>query len=298
MDEWTIDNAPRFQNGVLVAAFSGWNDAGDVASSAARWLINAWQARRFATLDPEEFYDFTETRPQVALDSRGLRRLTWPSNELFEITGSPLERPFIVFRGAEPQLRWRRYTKGLLDIAEQIGVTSIIIFGAYLQDVPHTRPPKLSGSSNDKRLRDRLLKAAIAPSNYQGPTGIVSVLQDGCRQRGGSSVSIWGSVPHYISAHPNPRVMLAVLDAFGKVMDVPLDLRALESEAETFEERVNVALRDKPDVAALVRALEQQADMQEPQPSAPESPLPTGEDLVEELERFLRSRRTNQQGEG
>src|SRR6185312_15730643 len=103
MDEWTLDNPPHFQDGVLVAAFSGWNDAGDAASSAARWLVNGWQARRFASLDPEEFYDFTETRPQVALDSRGLRRLTWPSNELFEITGSPIGRPFTVLVGAEPQ---------------------------------------------------------------------------------------------------------------------------------------------------------------------------------------------------
>lgn len=300
MDEFLLDNPPQLHDAVLIAAFSGWSDAGEVATSAGRWLLSQWTSRRFATLDPEEYYDFTITRPEVSLDSRGLRRLAWPTNEWFHLTAAPLERSLVLFLGAEPQLRWRRYTTNLLDLAERIGVTTVIGLGSYLQDVPHTRPPRLSGSANDRRMRARLLAAGVPTSSYQGPTSIITVLQDFCRQRGGTSASIWGAVPHYISAHPNPRMMHAVLQALAKVINMPLDLASVEQDARTFEEKVNSALRANPQAAAMVRALEEQQDQHETPalPPAEESPLPSGADLVAELERFLRSRQQHREGEG
>jgi proteasome assembly chaperone (PAC2) family protein len=300
MNELTLDDPPQLQNAILIAAFSGWSDAGAVATSATRWLLSQWTSRRFATLDPEEYYDFTSTRPEVTLDSRGVRRLAWPTNEWFVLSGTPIDLPLVLFMGAEPQLRWRRYTTLLLDLAEQIGVTTVVGLGSFLQDVPHTRPPKLSGSANDRRMRARLLAAGVPASGYQGPTSIITVLQAFCRQRGGTSASIWGAVPHYISAHPNPRMMHAVLAALAKVLDLPLDLAALEADARTFEEKVNGALRANPQVASMVRALEEQEDQHVTPalPAADESPLPSGADLVAELERFLRSRQQRQEGEG
>ncbi len=296
MDELTVDNPPQLSDAVLVAAFGGWNDVGDVATASAQWLVERWKSRRFAWLDPEEFYDFTSTRPQVHLDNRGLRRLTWPGNDWYEITGSPMSRPLIVFVGSEPQLRWRHYTNLALDLADRVGVTTVVALGAYLYDVPHTRPPRLSGTSNDRRMRERLLRAGVPPSTYQGPTGIVSVLQDACRQRGRTAASIWGAVPHYISAAPNPRVVHAVLRALGSVLDLPLDLAVLEVEAQTFDGKVTSALESNPDVARHVRFLEQQVDAHDKPalPAKPEPSLPSGADLVEELERFLRSRQRNQ----
>lgn len=300
MDELTLDNPPQFQDAVLIAAFSGWSDAGIVATSAARWLLSQWSSRRFAWLDPEEYYDFTATRPEVTVDSRGVRRLAWPSNEWFAIAGAPLDRPILIFLGAEPQLRWRRYTTLLLDLAERTGVTTVIGLGSLLQDVAHTRPTKLSGSANDRRMRSQLLNAGVSVSTYQGPTSIITVLQDACRQRGAASASIWGAVPHYISAHPNPRVMHAVLQALSAVLDLPLDLAGLDHDAHTFEEKVNSALRTNPQVAAMVRTLEELEDQHSTPalPAAEESPLPSGADLVAELERFLRSRQRNTEDEG
>lgn len=300
MDELTLESPPQLQNAILVVAFSGWSDAGSVATSAGRWLLSQWSSRRFATLDPEEYYDFSSTRPEVTLDSRGLRHLAWPANEWFVLSGTPSDRPLVIFLGAEPQLRWRRFTTQLLDLAEQIGVTTVVGLGSLLQDVPHTRPTRLSGSSNDQRMRSRLLAAGVPASGYQGPTSILSVVQDFCRQRGGISASIWGAVPHYISANPNPRVMHAVLQALAQVLDLPLDLASLEQDARTFEERVNGALRANPQVSAMVRSLEEQIDLQTTPalPAAQESPLPSGADLVAELERFLRSRQQRQEGEG
>ncbi|HEV7213961.1 MAG TPA: PAC2 family protein [Chloroflexota bacterium] len=300
MDELTLDNPPRLQDAVLIVAFTGWSDAGAVATSAGRWLLSQWSSRRFATLDPEEYYDFTSTRPEVTLDSRGLRHLAWPANEWYVLSGAPSERPLIIFLGAEPQLRWRRYTTLMLDLAEQIGVTTVIGLGSLLQDVPHTRPAKLSGSANDGRMRTRLLAAGVPASGYQGPTSILSVVQDFCRQRGGISASIWGAVPHYISAHPNPMVMHAVLQALATVLELPLDLTSLQQDARTFEEKVTAALRANPQIAAMVRALEEQHDQHSTPalPAADESPLPSGADLVAELERFLRSRQQRQEGEG
>jgi proteasome assembly chaperone (PAC2) family protein len=300
MDGLTVDNPPKLEDAVLIASFEGWNDAGDVASSTTRWLLDRWTARRFAWLDPEEFYDFTNqaARPQVSIDGRGVRRITWPENEWHQVDGAPMPRPLLLFRGVEPQMHWRRYTDAIMTVAEQAGVTSVVVVGAFLQDVPHTRPPKLSGTSNNKKLRDRLLNAGIRPSNYEGPTGIVSVLQDACRQRGLASASIWGAVPHYISAAPNPRVMLSVLKALVAVFDLKLELAEVEAEADSFEAKVNSALKANPEVAQHVRMLEQQADA--PASEAPhgnDSPLPSGADLVEELERFLRSRQNDQQGE-
>ena len=297
MDELTLDDVPRLENAVLVAAFEGWNDAGDVASSATSWLTTHWDSRRFAWLDPEEFYDFTNpnARPQVSLDGRGLRRLTWPANEWFVVNGAPLERPLVVFHGVEPQLHWRRYTTHMLDLAAQVGVTTVVVLGAFLQDVPHTRPPKLSGTSNDKRLRERLRAIGVPPSSYEGPTGIVSVLQDACRQRGLTAASIWGAVPHYISAAPNPRVLHSVLRALNAIIGARFDLNTIEEEAHTFEEKVNAALQGNPEVAQHVRMLEQQIDQEVAPPTAgPESTLPSGADLVEELERFLRTRQRDQ----
>jgi predicted ATP-grasp superfamily ATP-dependent carboligase len=268
----------------MVCAFEGWNDAGDAASSAVSFLASALDARRFARIDSEEFYDFQANRPCIRLVENETRAIEWPTVEIFEATAPRAPRDLVLVRGVEPSMRWRAFSAHIVDLAEALGVQVVVSLGALLGDVPHTRPVALSGHASDAALLERL---GIQASSYEGPTGIVGVLHTACEQAGLPSASLWASVPHYVAAAANPKAALALLRRVEVLIGVSVDVSELESSAADYERQVGMAVRSDPDIQAFVERLEQAADSEEE--DTPED-LPSGDILASEFQRFLRQR--------
>ncbi len=268
----------------LVCAFKGWNDAADAASSAVTFVGSSLQARRFATIDPEEFYDFQATRPRIKLVDGVTRQIEWPEVELYEARVPRAPRDLILLSGTEPSFRWRTFTKLIVELAEAIGVQLVVTVGALLADVPHTRPISVTGLASDPALVARL---GLTTSSYEGPTGIVGVLHSACQESGIPSASLWAAVPHYIAAAPNPKAALALVRKLEGLVGVAVDASELESAAGDYERQVNIAVQSDPDVQAFVERLEQAAGTDETlDPGA----LPSGDSIARDLQRFLRQR--------
>jgi proteasome assembly chaperone (PAC2) family protein len=268
----------------LVCAFKGWNDAADAASTAIGFVGTALGARRFATIDPEEFYDFQATRPRVKLVDGEAREIVWPSVELFEARVPRAPRDLILLAGTEPSFRWRTFSKLIVELAEALGTQLVVTLGALLADVPHTRPVSVTGLTSDPALIARL---GLAPSSYEGPTGIVGILHAACQQAGLPSASLWAAVPHYIAATPNPKAALALVRKLEGLVGVAVDASELEHGAADYERQVNVAVQSDPDVQAFVERLEQAAGSD---PDDEPGQLPSGETIARDLQRFLRQR--------
>lgn len=273
----------------MIAAFRGWNDGGQAATLAGQHLRRAWQARRFADIDPEGFVDFQSTRPVVSLDEGRTRHLEWPENAFHAGAVTGAERDAVLLLGVEPNYRWRTFCGHVVGLAQDLGVELVVTLGALLADVPHTRPAPVSGSASDPSLVEEL---GLELSRYEGPTGIVGVLQDACREAGLPSVSLWSAVPHYVSLAPSPRAAKALLERLGELLDVDLDLSALLEADKTYAEQVSEAVASDAETAAYVEDLERRADTLE---DLSESDLPSGDTLAAELTRFLRER---EQGPG
>jgi proteasome assembly chaperone (PAC2) family protein len=269
----------------LVAAFEGWNDAGDAASSALTFVGGALNARRFATIDPEEFYDFQATRPTIRFVDGISRQVDWPEVEIHAASAPGAVRDLVLVTGHEPSFRWRTFCDTIVDLAEALGVQSIVTLGSLLADVPHTRPVSISGLASDEALIERV---GLNQSSYQGPTGIVGVLHDACQRRGIPSVSLWAAVPHYVAVSPNPKGALALVRKLEGVVGVAVDATDLEEAAGEYERQVNRAVESDPDVQAFVERLERAA-AEEEEPPDPDS-LPSGDVLAREFQRFLRQR--------
>jgi proteasome assembly chaperone (PAC2) family protein len=268
----------------LVCAFKGWNDAADAASNAITFVGSALRARRFATIDPEEFYDFQSTRPQVKLVEGLARSIVWPAVELYEARVPRAPRDLILLSGTEPSMRWRTFARVVTELAEALGTQLVVTLGALLADVPHTRPVTVTGLASDPGLVSRL---GLQNSSYEGPTGIVGVLHAACQQSGLPSASLWAAVPHYIAAAPNPKASLALVRKLEGLVGVAVDASELESAAADYDRQVNLAVQSDPDVQAFVERLEQAAVIEaEEQPG----PLPSGESIARDLQRFLRQR--------
>jgi proteasome assembly chaperone (PAC2) family protein len=268
----------------LVCAFKGWNDAADAASSAIQYVGSSLEARRFATIDPEEFYDFQATRPRVKMVDGQAREIVWPAVELYEARVPRAPRDLILLAGSEPSFRWRTFSKLVVELAEVLGTQLVVTLGALLADVPHTRPVSVTGLTSDPALVARL---GLAPSSYEGPTGIVGILHAACQQAGLPSASLWAAVPHYIAATPNPKAALALVRKLEGLVGVAVDGSELESAAADYERQVNVAVQSDPDVQAFVERLEQSAASEaEDTPAS----LPSGETIARDLQRFLRQR--------
>jgi|SRR5579884_422194 len=268
----------------LVCAFKGWNDAADAASTAITFIGSALSATRFATIDPEEFYDFQATRPRIKLTEGQTREIVWPAIELYEARVPRAPRDLILLSGSEPSFRWRTFTKVIVDLVEAIGVQLVVTVGALLADVPHTRPTSITGLASDPALVARL---GLAASSYEGPTGIVGILHAACQQAGVPSASLWAAVPHYIAATPNPKAALALVRKLEGLVGVAVDASELESAAGDYERQVNLAVQSDPDVQAFVERLEQAAGAE---PNYEPGPLPSGETIARDLQRFLRQR--------
>jgi predicted ATP-grasp superfamily ATP-dependent carboligase len=268
----------------MVCAFEGWNDAGDAASSAVSFLASALDAKRFARIDSEEFYDFQANRPSIRLIESETREIEWPTVEIFEASAPRAPRDLVLVQGVEPSMRWRAFSSHIVDLAEALGVQVVVSLGALLGDVPHTRPVALSGHASDATLLERV---GIQASSYEGPTGIVGVLHTACAQAGLPSASLWASVPHYVAAAANPKAALALLRRVEVLIGVSVDVSELESSAADYERQVGMAVRSDPDIQAFVERLEQAADSEE---QGPLEDLPSGDILASEFQRFLRQR--------
>jgi predicted ATP-grasp superfamily ATP-dependent carboligase len=273
----------------LVCAFKGWNDAADAASTAVTFVGGALGARRFATIDPEDFYDFQATRPRITLVDGDAREIVWPAVELYEARVPRAPRDLILLAGSEPSFRWRTFTKLIVELAEAIGTQLVVTLGALLADVPHTRPVSVTGLASDRALVSRL---GLAPSSYEGPTGIVGILHAACQRAGLPSASLWAAVPHYIAATPNPKAALALVRKLEGLVGVAVDASGLETAAGDYERQVNLAVQSDPDVQAFVERLEQASSETGGEESGP---LPSGETIARDLQRFLRQRT---EGEG
>jgi predicted ATP-grasp superfamily ATP-dependent carboligase len=286
MDPVRWERQPTLRRPLLVVAFEGWNDAGDASSLALGYLAKAWDAARFATIDAEEFYDFTVTRPQVLLTDEGERRTVWPDIELLAAHVPGSRHDLVLIRGVEPQLRWRTFSKAVVDVARTVEAELAVILGALLADVPHTRPVRVSGTTDDRDLADRL---GLAASSYEGPTGIVGVLHDALRHAGIPAASFWAAVPHYVQQLPSPKAALALVERSAALLGAPVDSLELRAAAQDYERQVSERIADDEDAAAYVAQLEESSDSDWTEPAAGDG-LRIGniDELAAEVERFLR----------
>lgn len=272
---------------VLVAAFRGWNDAGDAASFAAAHLARVWAAEPVASIDPEEFYDFQAVRPQVELTDGVTRTITWPSNEFSaaQLPGSPHD--VMVLIGTEPSLRWKAFSQIIIEVARMHDIELVITMGALLADVPHSRPVPVTGTAADQELIERL---GLQRSRYEGPTGIVGVLHDRFAAAGIASASLWAAVPHYLAVNPNPKAALALVNKAVELIGAGAEIDDLVRATSTYEERVTEMVAADDDVQAYVQLLEARSDERAHEEQIAEQDLPSGDALAAELERFLRDR--------
>ena len=280
--ELRIAHRPTLARPVLVSTFRGWNDGGQGASLAGGYLAKVWKAERFADIDPEHFFDFQATRPHVSLVDGLTRKIDWPENAFYHARMPELGRDVVLLLGIEPNLRWRAFTRLIVDLAKELRVELVVSLGSLLADVPHTRPSPVTGSASDPKLVEAL---GLSTSRYEGPTGIVGVLHDACRREAVPSVSLWAAVPHYVSLAPSPRAAKALCERFAQLVGTTIDTAELEQAAESYAEQVSEAVASDPETAAYVEELEQRADTLDE-----EAELPSGEALAAELTRFLRER--------
>ena len=285
-DELLHHAGPELNRPIMVAAFRGWNDAGDAASFAAQHLERVWSCRPLASIDPEAFFDFQAARPQVELVDGVTRRITWPANEFSaaRLAGAPHD--MIVLVGTEPNLRWKSFAGLVVSVAQKYGVELVITLGALLADVPHSRPVPITGTAVDQELIERL---GLQRSRYEGPTGIVGVLHDSLAQDGIDSASLWAAVPHYLAVTPNPKAALALVHKAVGLVGWPAEIDDLERASAAYEERVTEMVSSDEDVTAYVKLLEERNDERNRE-ALEEMELPSGDALAEELESFLRDR--------
>ena len=275
-----IEEVPELRSPILIAAFEGWNDAADAASSVVDHLMKVWNARVVAAIDPEEFYDFQMNRPVVGTNEQGHRRITWPSTQLAVASPPGALRDVILLRGIEPNMRWRQFCAELLAAADELGAEIVVTLGALLADTPHTRPIPVTGTATEPELIDKL---KLEQSNYEGPTGIVGVFQDACTQLDIPAVSYWAAVPHYVAQPPCPKATLALVGQLEDLLEISIPLGDLPEESRAWERGVDELAEEGEEIGDYVRALEETRD-------TAELPEASGEAIAREFERYLKRR--------
>jgi proteasome assembly chaperone (PAC2) family protein len=284
MDELRMVGRPELTRPVLIAAFRGWNDGGQGATLAGGYLARLWRAERFADIDPEGFLDFQANRPHVSLDEGLTRRIEWPENAFYRARIPGTDRDAVLLLGVEPSLRWRTFSKLVVDLARELDVELVVTLGSLLADVPHTRAAPVTGAASDPEL---VASLGLQHSRYEGPTGIVGVLQDACRREGMPAASLWAAVPHYVSLAPSPRAARALCDRLAQLLDVEIDTAELAEAEESYAEQVSEAVASDEETAAYVAELERRTDELDLEEH---EDLPSGDTLAAELTRFLRER--------
>jgi proteasome assembly chaperone (PAC2) family protein len=281
-----FEDWPELTEPVLVGAFEGWNDAGDAATSAVEHLELIWDARPLAAIDPDDYYDFQVNRPTVSLVDGVQRRIEWPTTRFSVCRPPGAGNDLVLMRGVEPNMRWRGFCEEILELVRALGVQTVVSLGALLSDTPHTRPTPVSGTSYDTASASRY---GLERSRYEGPTGIVGVLQDACVRAGIPAISFWAAVPHYVSQPPNPKATVALLHRVEEVLDVPVPLGNLPEQADEWQKLVDEMASEDADVTEYVRSLEERdgsGDLEQT----------SGETIAKEFERYLRRRRPSGPG--
>ncbi|WP_133906496.1 PAC2 family protein [Actinophytocola oryzae] len=276
------DPRPELVEPVVVCAFEGWNDAGDAATAAIEHLQLTWNATELSEVDPDDYYDFQVTRPTVRLVDGVTRRVEWPTTRLSICRPPGATRDIVLVHGIEPNMRWRKFCTELIGQLEELGVTTVITLGALLADTPHTRPVPVTGTAYDAASAAQF---GLERSRYEGPTGIVGVLQDACVQAGIPAISIWAAVPHYVSQPPSPKATLALLHRVEEILDVEVPLDDLPDQSEEWQRTVSEMAEEDEDVRNYVRALEERGD------ADLELNETSGDAIAAEFERYLRRRR-------
>ena len=271
---------------LLVTALAGWADAGEAATAALRRLSKQFNAKKFADLDPEEFYDFSQVRPYTSLNRDGLRRIRWPANELFYSPAALSGAGALLFLGVEPSLKWRTYAESIISLGQQCGVSRVVHIGALLDAVPHTREILLTGSSNNKDMIDTLEDYGIRPSRYQGPTGITSAVMEACSKRNISFTTLWGHTPHYLHAAPNYTVSHALVRGLSSLLTASIELGELQEASETYHQQVSSAVVEDSQLSSYIEKLEERYDSAELR----NIEIPQPDEVLRDLEDFLKER--------
>jgi proteasome assembly chaperone (PAC2) family protein len=274
---------PDLSEPVLIAAFEGWNDAGDAASGAVRYLVERHDGQLVADIDPEEFFDFTSTRPQAEIDDDGVRHISWPSTDVYTAHLPGDAGDAVLVLGTEPQLRWRTFCAQVTGVAQELGCRLVVILGALVAEVPHSRPVPVMGTVSDPALQSEL---GLRPSTYQGPTGVVGVLSAACRDAGIPAASLWAAVPTYVPTAPSPKAVLALLEYTSELLGMWVPTTDLEIAAAAYERQVTELVQEDDETSDYVSQLERRHDADDD-----EEGRGAGRSLVEEVERFLRDRR-------
>ncbi len=276
-----LDGTGKLTSPVIIAAFEGWNDAGEAASGVINHLSLAWQATPAGAIDPEDYYDFQVTRPVTEVAEGRTERLVWPTTRLLVARQETAGRDVVLVQGIEPNMRWRAFCAELVTAFDTVGAGLVLLLGALLADSPHTRPVPVTAAASDPALAADL---RAEPVDYKGPTGILGVLQHACADAGLPAVSLWASVPHYVAQPPCPKATLALLRGVEDVLDVSLPLADLPAEARAWERGVDELAEQDSEVAEYVRTLEEAKD-------ATDLPEASGDAIAREFERYLRRRR-------
>jgi proteasome assembly chaperone (PAC2) family protein len=265
---------------VMLAAFEGWNDAGEAASESLKYLHRLWGGKKIATMDPDDYYDFQFTRPSVRRTANGGRKIKWPTTKIAKASVPDSNLDVIFVHGIEPSYKWRAYTAELLAHAAELNVNYVVLVGALLADVPHSRPIPVTATSDDDDLRERL---NLDSSEYEGPIGIVGVLAELALLAGLPTISLWAAVPHYVAQSPSPKAQLALLNRIEELLQAPFDTHELSEDAQAWERGVDELATEDPEIAAYVRQLEEAKD-------TVDLPEASGESIAREFERYLKRR--------
>lgn len=273
-----FESAFALRSPVMIAAFEGWNDAGESATGAIQHLLTSWTHHKLANLEPEDYYDFQVNRPTIKVDEKVVREIIWPNTVIFEVSTPHLEHDFLIVKGIEPSMRWKSFVTEILDVADDYEVSMSIALGGLLSDSPHSRPITVTGSGSHPDVAVRL---GVEISKYEGPTGIIGVLQEAAFRRGIDAVSLWASVPHYVSTPPCPKASLALINALEDFLEISIPLGDLPERSEAWERQVDQMAQEDSEVGEYVRQLEKTKD---------ETDIPsiTGDSIAKEVERFLR----------
>ncbi len=280
-----IHQIPLLREPVMVIAFSGWNDAAEAASGAVEHLLSGWRDKNddvipelIANVESEDFYDFQVNRPVVTIDESQIRSITWPSTQVFGMAIPSMKRDLVIVTGVEPSMKWKSFTSDLLDLADDLEVSLIVSLGSLLADTPHTRPITVTATGSHPTIANRL---GVSVSKYEGPTGILGIIQDGCMRRGIDAISLWAAVPHYASNAPSPKATLALINSLEEFLDIKIPLSDLPDRSDAWEREVNDLAADDSEIADYVKALEESKD-------AAELPDVSGDTIAKEFERYLR----------
>lgn len=292
MNGLIVHETPPSNLRTMVVAFAGWPDAAEAATRAVRYMVRKLPTKKIVEIDPENYYDFTVTRPQTRMNRKQERILKWPCNEFYSyVPESNPENGVLLYVGTEPNLKWRTFSEAVLQVADMAGVELVISLGALLDAVPHTRDVRITGRASSKELTKKAQWLGIRNSGYQGPTGIHSAFADACLTREIPHANIWGHCPHYVQTSPNPIASYALLERLRVLVDIDLDMSELQLAGEAFREEVSKAIAAQPDVRSYVAKLESQYD----EARTEKDEMPTGSDMVDEIEEFLRSQSGGQE---